>query len=88
MRLIRPAAAAFVLALAAGCAHVPIPGFEESPGLERKPLAGKREPTLLIAHDGSSCATTRNRWERARPGDRVWCVWSGGVHLRGGDVAR
>lgn len=83
MPFIRPAAAAFALALTAGCATIPIPGFKEMPGskLERKPLADKREPTLLVADDGSSCHTTRARWERARAGQRVWCVWTGGTEL-------
>lgn len=81
MRLIRPTAAVFALALAAGCATIPIPGFEQvrGPDLERKPVTGKKEPTLLVADDGSRCNTTRERWERARTGQRVWCVWVGGT---------
>lgn len=86
MRLIRPAAAAFALALTAGCATLPIPGMKDQPKtqLERKPLIGKRQPNLLLADDGSSCSTTRARWERARTGQRVWCLWQGGTPVREG----
>jgi hypothetical protein len=66
--------------LLAGCINtVPLPRVNPdvpSPALERKVVSGKREPLLLIASDGSSCPTTERRYQRARPGDRVWCVWT------------
>jgi hypothetical protein len=67
-----------LLALAAGCTSIPLPHppGQPAPLLSRKQVAVKREPQVLVALDGTRCATTQARFERAKPGDRVWCVWS------------
>ncbi len=79
MRFIRPAAAVFALALTAGCMTIPLPRMKDGPetNLERKPVVGKRAPMQLVAEDGTTCNTTSSRFQRARPGQRVWCVWQG-----------
>ena len=68
-----------VLLLAlAGCVSIPLPHGrgEHAPLLSRKLVAAKQEPQVLVAHDGTRCVTTQARFERAQPGDQVWCVWS------------
>jgi hypothetical protein len=68
-----------VLLLAlAGCTSIPLPHppGEPAPLLSRKQVAAKRDPQVLVALDGTRCVTTQGRFERAQPGDRVWCVWS------------
>jgi len=69
--------APFLLLVFAGCVNIPLPhrAGEPAPSLERKQVAGKREPNELVAIDGTSCATTDTRFARAQRGDRVWCVW-------------
>jgi len=69
--------APLLLLVFAGCVNVPLPhrSGEPAPSLERKQVAGKREPNELVATDGSSCMTTDTRFARAERGDRVWCVW-------------
>jgi hypothetical protein len=78
MRFFRPAAA-LAVALTAGCTTIPLPRLKDGPenNLERKPVIGKREPAQLVAEDGTTCHTTKSKYERARPGQRVWCVWQG-----------
>ena len=68
------------LVLLAACTSIPLPGGSRerpAPALERKTVAEKREPSELVATDGTSCLTTARRFENAQPGDRVWCVWQG-----------
>jgi starvation-inducible outer membrane lipoprotein len=68
-----------VLLLAlAGCTSIPLPHRpgEPAPLLSRKRVAAKRDPQVLVARDGTRCVTTEARFERARPGDRVWCLWT------------
>jgi len=74
-----------VLLLAlAGCTSIPLPhrADEPAPLLSRKRVAAKREPHVLVARDGTSCVTTEARFERAQPGDRVWCAWTGAAGRR------
>jgi hypothetical protein len=63
------------VALCASCA-LPQPlqsGLEDGPG--SKVVAGKEEPVTLVALDGTRCIVPLGRFERTRPGDRVWCDW-------------
>jgi hypothetical protein len=66
----------------AACGSIPLPirGLHRNadpPSLDRKLVVGKDGPVTLIADDGARCITSRNRFERARIGSEVWCVWSG-----------
>jgi len=44
-------------------------------GLARKVVAGKEEPTTLLAVDGDRCTTTPEHFKEVRVGDRAWCAW-------------
>ena len=67
------------------CIRLPLPGAEGTsaslptrdakPGLLRKRVAGKQDPNLLLAEDGTSCAVTANRYRDVAVGDHVVCVW-------------
>ena len=48
-----------------------------SPEFTEKLVVGKEPPNQLIAEDGTRCITSRERYERARIGAEVWCVWNG-----------
>ena len=64
----------------AGCTTLPHSrgATEGSPRakLGRKMVVRKQEPRELIANDGSTCTTTDGRFERVRPGQSTWCLWS------------
>jgi hypothetical protein len=70
--------APLLLVALAGCVSIPLPhrNGEPAPVLSRKLVAAKREPHLLVAHDGTSCVTTQTRFERTQRGDQVWCLWN------------
>lgn len=44
-------------------------------GLLRKRVTGKQAPNLLLAHDGTSCAVTAERYREVEVGDHEVCVW-------------
>ena len=44
-------------------------------GLMRKRVAAKEEPNLLLAHDGTSCPVTAERYRDVAVGEHVVCVW-------------
>lgn len=51
-------------------------------GVAHKKVAAKQEHTLLIAHDGSECQVSPERWKKIAVGDALWCYWrveDGGV---------
>lgn len=77
----RLAAALLVVTVTvAGCTTLPASRgvTEGSPRakLGRKMVVRKQEPRELIADDGSTCTTSTERFERVRPGQNAWCLWS------------
>jgi hypothetical protein len=48
----------------------------ESPAFAPKPVIGKQPPHLLLARDGTQCTVSSSKYERARLGTSVWCIWS------------
>ena len=78
--------APFLFLALAGCVNIPLPHprGEPRPELTRKLVAGKREPNLLVASDGTTCTTTETRFGRAQRGDRVWCMWRDSRSASGG----
>ncbi|CAN5180235.1 hypothetical protein BH24GEM2_BH24GEM2_07710 [soil metagenome] len=76
LRIGRLATLALLVSVAA-CASIPLPDVagRETPALERKTVVAKQEPQELIAADGTRCTSGAGKFERVRPGDRVWCVW-------------
>jgi hypothetical protein len=44
-------------------------------GLGNKVVSGKEEPATLVAVDGTLCTVPAPRFDRIKPGDRVWCNW-------------
>ena len=46
-------------------------------GLARKTVSSKEGPSTLVADDGSRCTVDAERFEKARAGDDVWCLWRG-----------
>jgi hypothetical protein len=41
-----------------------------------KVVAGKHEPNIVAARDGSTCRTSVERWNEARIGSRFFCTWT------------
>ena len=50
-------------------------GGRATHGLFRKRVTGKQAPNLLLAHDGTSCAVTAERYREVEVGDHEVCVW-------------
>jgi hypothetical protein len=44
-------------------------------GFEPKTVTGKREPSRLIARDGSSCVVPQKRFQSTTLGTSAWCTW-------------
>jgi hypothetical protein len=45
-------------------------------GFRRKRVAGKSAPSDLVADDGTRCVVSAEKFEKTKPGDRVWCRWA------------
>lgn len=45
--------------------------------IRSKVVFEKVEPNILVAHDRSTCETTKQRWEKAKVGRSILCAWSG-----------
>ena len=54
---------------------LPKRGSTPTRGLFRKRVTGKQAPNLLLAHDGTSCAVTAERYRDVEVGDHEVCVW-------------
>jgi hypothetical protein len=54
---------------------IPKRGKTPTSGLERKRVTGKQAPNLLLAHDGTSCAVTEERYRDVEVGDHEVCPW-------------
>lgn len=50
--------------------------MKSSGSLGRKPVAGMREPTYLIAIDGTECTVSKKKFAKVKVGDAVFCLWS------------
>ena len=44
-------------------------------GFGPKVVEGKREPTRLIARDGTSCVVSKKKFDSTILGAPVWCTW-------------
>jgi len=67
-----------MLALLACSGLRPKPGESRGTRVDHKVVMAKREPNLLIATDRAECTVSRDRWERARIGERFLCAWQRG----------
>lgn len=54
----------------------PRPTYGKSSSLTIKSVSGKREPSYLIAIDGTECTVSKKRFDKVKVGDNQWCVWS------------
>ncbi|HEY0810657.1 MAG TPA: hypothetical protein VGD49_10880, partial [Longimicrobiales bacterium] len=50
--------------------------IKSSGSLGRKPVVGMREPTYLIAIDGTECTVSKKKFAKVKVGDAVFCLWS------------
>jgi len=46
------------------------------PALGPKRVQGKQPPNRLLAHDGTSCLVSREKYEKTTIGTSIWCVWT------------
>jgi hypothetical protein len=44
-------------------------------GFGGKVVHDKREPTRLVARDGTSCVVPKKKFDATVPGTTVWCKW-------------
>ena len=44
-------------------------------GFGPKAVTGKREPTRLIARDGTSCVVSEKKFQSTALGTSIWCTW-------------
>jgi hypothetical protein len=44
----------------------------------RKEVAGKEDPSTLVAADASRCSVSARQYKRTKVGDEVRCAWSAG----------
>ncbi|HEX6435359.1 MAG TPA: hypothetical protein VFZ87_14015 [Gemmatimonadales bacterium] len=84
-RSLRVGAFALLLSMSSGCVR---PDYAESwpdglflsagpqPGYGIKRLIEKQHPATLMADDGSVCRTSRERFDRAKEGRWIACVWN------------
>ena len=76
----RPTVAALTAALVVGAgacaASVHNDGGTRTIG--RRQVVAKEAPETLVATRGERCTVDREKFEKVRTGDRVWCMWSGG----------
>ncbi len=68
------------LALLSACLAFPI-GNKNAPTQEqrvvsRKVVSDKQEPNILWAADRTRCEVDQKKFEDAKVGDTVWCVWT------------
>jgi hypothetical protein len=82
---VKNAAALFLAAtLISGCIaplrmpqdNTPMKGSTSTGSLGRKPVSAKREPTYLIAVDGTECTVSIKKFKKVKVGDAVFCLWS------------
>jgi hypothetical protein len=50
-------------------------GDNRAGGFGPKAVTGKREPTRLIARDGTSCVVSEKKFQSTALGTSVWCTW-------------
>ena len=79
------AAGAIAGAIAGACA-TSVNSHGSSSTIGRRQVVAKEAPETLVAARGERCAVDREKFERVRTGDRVWCMWSGGGTME--DTAR
>lgn len=48
----------------------------DTPALGSKRVYGKQPPNRLLAHDGTSCIVSREKFENTAIGTSIWCVWT------------
>lgn len=53
-------------------------GLDElkKPAFAPKAVYGKKPPNRLLARDGTSCTVAAQKYEDARIGQSIWCVWT------------
>jgi len=49
---------------------------QEQRVLSRKVVSDKQEPNILWAADRTRCEVDQKKFESAKVGDTVWCVWT------------
>lgn len=69
--------AAILTGSLAGCALLPpwLQTGDPEGGWGTKTVSAKEEPATLVAPDGTLCIVTQPRYQKAKLGDRVWCLW-------------
>ena len=85
----RRAAAAVAIAASgaiAGACATSVNSHGSSSTIGRRQVVAKEAPETLVAARGERCTVDREKFERVRTGDRVWCMWSGGSTME--DTAR
>lgn len=58
-----------------GGRRLPQTGGAARAAISQKVVSGKDEPTTLIAHDGSTCTVTAQKFRETAIGEKVWCAW-------------
>jgi hypothetical protein len=56
--------------------HFFVPLYPALLGYGVKRVIDKQAPITLVAHDGSVCRTSRDRFARTRTGKWIACVWN------------
>ena len=72
------AAATVALAAGAGACATSVANGGGVSTIGRRQVVSKEAPETLVATGGARCTVDREKFERVRSGDRVWCMWSGG----------
>ena len=75
----RVSRARLIIAVAiTACWHRPYSsagGLRRDVGFTRKVVAGKEDPSTLLAQDGTRCLVTTERFAQVKQGEQIWCDW-------------